>query len=223
MNPHVLPSFNSHAIESNLHRISGLSEHFLYFNDDFILRDFIRKTDFFSRDGYQSKCFFSTQAFLPASKNLARIAVDIAGLNNLELLNRHYGYQSNQKFKHIPAAVLKSVLSDLESNHPEVFTQTSENRIRSDSDYSIISSLVHHYGICKGRTIPSDLKYLYISMDDKLFEIKLFILAFIRYKTFCINDVELDFEKYKRNTTLFKEKMDLLYPCLSKYETPYGN
>ena len=29
-----LPSYNSSAIELNIHRIRGLSEHFIYFNDD---------------------------------------------------------------------------------------------------------------------------------------------------------------------------------------------
>jgi len=34
-----LPTFNSHTIELNLHRIPGLSRHFVYFNDDmFLLR-----------------------------------------------------------------------------------------------------------------------------------------------------------------------------------------
>ena len=32
-----LPTFNSHTIEWNFHRIEGLSEHFLYFNDDMFL------------------------------------------------------------------------------------------------------------------------------------------------------------------------------------------
>ena len=32
-----LPTFNSHAIESQIHRIEGLSEHFLYLNDDFFV------------------------------------------------------------------------------------------------------------------------------------------------------------------------------------------
>ena len=35
-----LPTFNSHTIEWNLHRIHGLSENFVYFNDDiFLLRE----------------------------------------------------------------------------------------------------------------------------------------------------------------------------------------
>ena len=32
-----LPTFNSHAIETSLHTIEGLAEHFVYFNDDFFL------------------------------------------------------------------------------------------------------------------------------------------------------------------------------------------
>ena len=33
--PHEwLPTFSSHTIELNVHRISGLAEHFIYFNDD---------------------------------------------------------------------------------------------------------------------------------------------------------------------------------------------
>ncbi len=31
------PTFSSHVIEMNLHRIEGLSEHFVYFNDDMFL------------------------------------------------------------------------------------------------------------------------------------------------------------------------------------------
>lgn len=33
----ALPTFNSHAIEANLHRIPNLAEHFIYFNDDMFL------------------------------------------------------------------------------------------------------------------------------------------------------------------------------------------
>ena len=41
-----LPTFSSVAIESHLHRIPGLSEHFLYFNDDVILNQPISYYDF---------------------------------------------------------------------------------------------------------------------------------------------------------------------------------
>lgn len=42
-----LPTFSSIPIELNLHRIEGLSEHFVYFNDDVFLSRPVKKTDFF--------------------------------------------------------------------------------------------------------------------------------------------------------------------------------
>ena len=45
-----LPTFSSHCIEMNLHRIRGLSEQFVYFNDDmFLIRHF--SPDFFFKKG----------------------------------------------------------------------------------------------------------------------------------------------------------------------------
>ncbi len=42
-----LPTFNSHTIELNLHRIEGLSEQFVYFNDDMFLLAPTVPNDFF--------------------------------------------------------------------------------------------------------------------------------------------------------------------------------
>ena len=42
-----LPTFNSHTIELNMHRIDGLSEQFVYFNDDMYITQRVAPTDFF--------------------------------------------------------------------------------------------------------------------------------------------------------------------------------
>lgn len=42
-----LPTFSSHPIELNLHRIPGLSEHFVYFNDDMFLNAPVTSDFFF--------------------------------------------------------------------------------------------------------------------------------------------------------------------------------
>jgi hypothetical protein len=49
-NPGHLPTFSSNAIECHLHRINGLSEFFLYFNDDCFLGKTLSATDFY-QDG----------------------------------------------------------------------------------------------------------------------------------------------------------------------------
>lgn len=48
---HLLPTFNVCTIEMFLHRIPGLSEHFIYSNDDFFPLSPLNPSDFF-RDGY---------------------------------------------------------------------------------------------------------------------------------------------------------------------------
>lgn len=45
-----LPTFSSHPIELNMHRISALSEHFVYFNDDCFLTKPVEKSLFFKND-----------------------------------------------------------------------------------------------------------------------------------------------------------------------------
>lgn len=42
-----LPTFNSRPIELNFHRIRGLSEQFVVFNDDFFITNYVKPTDFF--------------------------------------------------------------------------------------------------------------------------------------------------------------------------------
>ena len=42
-----LPTFSSHTIELNLHRIDSLSEQFVLFNDDVFINDYVNLDDFF--------------------------------------------------------------------------------------------------------------------------------------------------------------------------------
>ena len=56
--PDALPTFNSHSIEARLHTILGLSEHFLYFNDDFFLGQPVSPYTFFDSNG-TAKFFLS--------------------------------------------------------------------------------------------------------------------------------------------------------------------
>ena len=51
-----LPTFNSRAIEANIHRIPGLSDNFIYFNDDWAFMNPICPSDFWKDEtGYQGR------------------------------------------------------------------------------------------------------------------------------------------------------------------------
>lgn len=45
-----MPTFNSHAIEINIHKIEGLAEHFVYFNDDTFINSPL-EPEFFFKNG----------------------------------------------------------------------------------------------------------------------------------------------------------------------------
>lgn len=47
MAPAYLPTFNINSIELNLHRIKGLSQQFVFFNDDMFLINSVVQEDFF--------------------------------------------------------------------------------------------------------------------------------------------------------------------------------
>eukprot|EP01029_Cantina_marsupialis_P028316 TRINITY_DN775_c0_g8_i1.p1 TRINITY_DN775_c0_g8~~TRINITY_DN775_c0_g8_i1.p1 ORF type:complete len:956 (-),score=249.19 TRINITY_DN775_c0_g8_i1:43-2514(-) len=57
----VLPVYSSPAIEANLHNIKGLSERFLYFNDDVMLGAEVWPEDFYST-GFGQKIYYSWDA-----------------------------------------------------------------------------------------------------------------------------------------------------------------
>lgn len=56
-----LPTFSSPAIEANLHRIPGLSEHFLYLNDDVMFGRAITPADFYTQ-GNGQRIYFAWAA-----------------------------------------------------------------------------------------------------------------------------------------------------------------
>ena len=82
-----LPTFNSCAIEINFNRISELSEHFVYFNDDFFINAPIQP-DYYFKDGLPRDCnvenFSVSPFYSPEEKFRNRIQVwcDVAVLNH---------------------------------------------------------------------------------------------------------------------------------------------
>lgn len=88
----VLPTYNSNAIELRMHKIDGLSEQFVAFNDDFYLTREVDEHDFF-KDGKpinaMSLCAVTANSETPYYKTL---------MNNLEIINRNFNFkQTTQK------------------------------------------------------------------------------------------------------------------------------
>ena len=92
-----LPTFNSHTIENNLHRIKELSENFVYFNDDFFLLRKTRPEDFFKEGQYQGKTQLLPRAFFAENiliNNPSRDIFPYIQMNNMALMNQDYDKRS---------------------------------------------------------------------------------------------------------------------------------
>ena len=90
--PEVLPTFSSHAIEMNLHRIPGLAEHFVYFNDDMFLIRSVPETAFF-RDGLP--CTYGGEYPIEL---VGEIGIwQHAAVNDLGVINAHFNKRTQVK------------------------------------------------------------------------------------------------------------------------------
>jgi hypothetical protein len=84
-----LPTFNCRTIELHLHKIKGLSEHFVYFNDDMLLNAPV-KPDYYFRNGLP--CDINNETFLnvPIYTPKDKFGNYISMLADIGVINRHF-------------------------------------------------------------------------------------------------------------------------------------
>lgn len=214
----VLPVFNSHAIESQLHHIPGLSEHYLYMNDDLM---FLRPTDpelFFSGNGMSK--YFPSKASLDIAERSARdMPVLSAAKRGREFMEERFGRTVTNKFKHTPHPQLKSVLEHMESENQAMFDAVAASRFRHPDDFSIPSALYHYYAYAIRRAHIGSIRYAY--MDIAREDSRMYLDRLARRRdldVLCLNDTDLpddrrgDLEQLLRG--FFRER----FPVPSTFE-----
>ena len=153
--PAALPTFNSHAVESQLHHIDGLAEHFLYCNDDMFFGRPVAASMFFTPAGI-SRFIESPIRIGGGVVGLGRSGHENAARNNRRLLAERFGYLITSHLAHSPAPLRRSVLADLEAEFPDEFAATQASRFRSATDISVTNSLYHYYALLTGRAVPHE-------------------------------------------------------------------
>ncbi|MGH8879062.1 MAG: stealth conserved region 3 domain-containing protein, partial [Stackebrandtia sp.] len=162
----VLPTFNSHAIESCLHRIPGLSENFLYFNDDVFLGREVTVDDFFTSSGLAKVRLSPSQYIYEGEPEADAIPTDWAAYNSTALIARDFGQQFTQRVKHVPLPLKKSVLHEIESHYAAEVDRTRAARFRSRTDLALPSMFAQYYAIATARAVEwPDHKHMYVYLD----------------------------------------------------------
>ncbi|MEW2075666.1 stealth family protein [Streptomyces sp. NPDC013433] len=219
----ALPTFNSHAIESQLHHIPGLSECFLYLNDDVFFGRPVTPGHFFHPNGITK--FFTSPALIPGGAvSPTDLPVNAAGKNSRWLIAQKFGTAISQKMKHTPHALRRSVLQEIEETFAEQHAATQHSRFRSPEDVPIASSLHHYFAYHSARATVGDIQYRYIDLSADLAERRLnTLLANRNMDTFCLNDtVESADPEAQRD--MLKRFLEAYFPVPSPYEAEeYGN
>lgn len=91
-----LPTFNSCAIELHMHKIKGLSEHFVYFNDDMIINGPV-SPDYYFKNGLPCDTNKETCFNVPIYTPEDRFGTWISILTNIGLINRHFNRWNSVK------------------------------------------------------------------------------------------------------------------------------
>lgn len=234
-----LPTFCCQAIEWNLHRIEGISENFVFFNDDVFLIKPTKPEDFFVND---LPCDLPCIGPLYPSGFFSHIM-----FNNIELLNRHFSFKKSiqaNPAKWMKQQSLSGLLKlalygrrDLIPNSVSPHIQLSFQKKTFETLWEKEHDLIHATCLNKFRT--KDVVTSYCVRDWQLFTGafyprkpigKSFHTATMSYsdaaieylrkqkgKTICLNDSEdeTDFELHKQ---MIVKEFEKLFPDKSSFE-----
>lgn len=235
-----LPTFNSNVIELNLHRIQSLSEHFVLFNDDTFLIDYVRQEDFF-RKGLPCETVRLGSVYAEHPDDIFPHTV----LRNMSIINKHFRKEEVMKrfwykffsprygtgllrnlllapFKyfssfydtHLPASHLKSTFFEVWTEEQAVLKDSATHRFRSWND--VTHWLIKCWRFCQGKFVPRSNRwgrYFVIGKDQELIK----TIEKQKYRAICINDgdPDLDFEKCQAELV---EAFELILPEKSAFE-----
>ena len=214
-----IPCFNSIVIEHHLHKIPGLSEYFLYANDDMFLNLPVTPGDFFSKDLTPKirlnhrplrKWTFLIKKMIFGK----RLSIHNQAIHNAALLvEKKYGTYYNGKSHHNIDAYLKSTNQYARQVFDQEISDTLSHHIRSPKD--IQRSLYSYVALAEGRghsCYVSQHTSFRLHIDNRKHYKK-----FERFNPmfFCMNDSEYANDDDRKQAATFLNK---IFPDKSQFE-----
>lgn len=240
-----LPTFSSIPIELNMHRIKGLSEHFVYFCDDFYLTKEVSRNDFFV-NGIPKYCSIASPIFNgeyngPFSHQLFGNIGMINGKFNIQesieknpelWFNSVYknkifynkfaykiSYLSGMYFSHLGCSYRKSTFEKVWKEYSKRLFEISKHRFREYSDVN--HQVVSLWDIMSGDFIPVDDKYYGIKFDALSKQINEISAAFKEknHLMVCLNDsVDVNDDNFAEIKSKLDCILDSAFPEKSSFE-----
>lgn len=208
-----LPTFNSTTIELFLSRISGLSERFIYFNDD-IFPVAPCSEELFFPDGKPatnfSRSFFTRGYYKKHVRNSYALARKLLGLKpSLSFL----------RSQHCAMPMLRSACTEvLHKAESEILASLSQLRTEHNFNQSLFLSYVLLSGRGISRRLPSKFLSMATSSPEKVASAILGGRTGEAHKLICINDVRLTPERFSQYKAAIHSAFEQLFPNKSRFE-----
>jgi hypothetical protein len=224
IDPQWLPTFNTKVIINSLHRIPGLSEHFLYTNDDCFFGQPCRREDFFARRRVRGKDRVVMRIMFPqAEKNfdswivpahlvqepLARLWMSSYNTLKVMLETRRPWEKFRYVDCHQTQPMLRSELAGAVQAFPEAHRRTASSRFRNPNDISFIS-VARHRSYARGMAVQGYVSHRFFPFERDLSEYTRESLPAL----FCIN-AGLGDETLREKRILAR-----LFPTPAAFELP---
>lgn len=237
-----LPTFNSHTIELNFHRIKNLAENFVYFNDDMYIINPVNPEDFFV-----NKLPCDIAALYPAYVNGESTMFDHILLNDSEFFARHFDIKNvmkqnrsiwfSPKYKknllkticmlpfpnftgilltHQPASLKKQTFLDVWETEEILLDKTCKNKFRTREDVN--QYIFRYWQLGQGNIYPYNIidrgSYLEIGQYPQDYKKA---IVYERKKMLCLNDTDIrvSFETESQNMI---NAFEMKFPNKSKFE-----
>jgi hypothetical protein len=220
----ALPVYNSHAVETQLHHIPGLAEHFLYSNDDMFFGRALSPTMFFSPGGVTKFIEAGTRIGL-GHNHPERSGFENAARVNRQLLWERFGKIITRHLEHTAAPLRKSLLTELEHEFPQDFARTQASRFRASTDISVTNSLYHYYALMTGRAVQNEsAKVLYVDTTLRSGLAKLpKLLKKRKFDFFCLNDGSFPEVSAQERACAVGEFLESYFPVPAPWERAAGD
>jgi hypothetical protein len=220
----ALPVYNSHAVETQLHHIPGLAEHFLYSNDDMFFGRALSPTTFFSPGGVTKFIEAGTRIGL-GSNHPERSGFENAARVNRQLLWERFGKIITRHLEHTAAPLRRSVLGKLEREFAADFARTQASRFRASTDISVTNSLYHYYALMTGLAVQHEAaKVLYVDTTLRSGLQKLpMLLKKRKFDFFCLNDGSFPEVSAGERADAVGEFLERYFPVPAPWERAAGD
>lgn len=237
-----LPTFSANPIELNLHRIKGLAENFVFFNDDTFIISPTKKEVFFKNDLPCDSAILNVHCYSMETVSLYP-QVDIGLINKyfkmkdviksnlFQWFNPKYGKELLRTIAllpcprfpgmwqhHLPSSFKKSTFEELWKREYAGLDETCKHKFRYILDYN--QWLFREWQIAKGEFYPRSTnigKSFQLGDFHKVDDVCKYIRK-QKLKMICINDGEMTDSEFENNKKMIKDAFDKILPDKSDFE-----